>query len=159
MLLNGDSAYSFKRLGFLTLFSSSSIFRLPINAITCLQTACLGSWFVSYFLCMEGKGGNLRKKKKNKTGQKNTLQTPFPLQHGLSLTLCRCGAWSFSLSFSAGEELGSPWHQRGFLSSAHVSVVLGKLTTKTRYTPGADYRRKLFARNNSTAFLHLGVLP
>lgn len=87
MILNSNFAYSFKRVFFdsYLLFSSSSVCGLPSNAITCLQTACLGSWFVSFFFCMEGKGWSLRNKKKK--GKNSTLQTPFPLQHRLRLTL------------------------------------------------------------------------
>lgn len=133
MLLNGDSAYSFKRLVFLTLlFSSFSVCRLPSNTVTCWQVACLASWLVSYFLCMEGgKGGSLRNK--NETGWKNTLQTPFPLQQGLRLTLCTCGAESLFLCAVLLEKNWALPDTRGdFLSSAPVSAVLGNLTAKNQ---------------------------
>lgn len=92
------------------LFSSSSVCRLLSKGETCLQTAPLGSWFVSYFLCMEGMGESLGVKKiNNKTNKerKGTFQTWLSLQDGLRLNLCRL----FSLYSTAGEKLPYIWHQ------------------------------------------------
>lgn len=135
------------------LLSSFSVYRLPSNAIRRLQTACLWWWLVSYFLIMKGKGGSLRIKIKQ---DKTHLSNPIPSSAGAQTdSLHTWSQKSFSLCSAAGEELGPPWYQRGFLSCAPVSVVLGK----TRYMPGADYEEKLHSKNNSTAFMDMSVLP
>lgn len=135
------------------LLSNSSVYKLPSNAIRCLQTACLGWWLMSYFLIMEGKGGSLRTKTKQ---DKTHCSNPTPSSAGAQTdSLHTWSQKSFSLCSAAGEELGPPWYQRGFLSCARVSVALGK----TRYMPGADYEEKLHSKSNSTAFMDMSVLP
>lgn len=117
-LINGPSLYFyviilFVRSGFIfasyLLFSSSSVCRLLSKGKTYLQTACLRSWFASYFLCMECMRESLGDKNQRKKRHLSNLAPSSAWTQTESLQAC-C-LWSFSLYSTAGEKLPCIWHQ------------------------------------------------
>lgn len=155
MFFNGNFVHSglFFYYYSYVLFSSSSVCRLLSKGETCLQTACLGSWFVSCFLCMESMGDSLGDKKQRTKRHLSNVSPSSARTQAESLQMC-C-LWSFSLYSIAGEKLPFIWHQ---LASLWWICLLKQHITKTEYIHSMVYERKQHSRN-STAYLDINILP